>query len=783
MNLKNSVKYFNPLFAWMILKEKYVMALLRKNACLKTVKALLSALLIGLLGALFSLTGAGLNIEEEVGLATLFRLRGALKSPNNVLIVSIDKASAEILHLPEDPEKWPRNYYAQLLENINRQNPALIAFNIYFGESRDKKNDTLLAQQIAQHKNVILSSRLKQVTLPATASLKGVSYERVLNPIAILDTAALDVAPFPIPKNASTVKQFWTYKRSAGDIATFPVSVYQTYIFKIAYAEILQLLNKTDAALYAKFSTNLEPLSKNSKATDLSQEIQAAITKNPAFLTQLKQVLDDASFVAEKKQLLRAWLSLFGKPESLYLNYFGDTGTITTVPFYQALLPSSLKLNLFQQKVVLVGYSEDIEPEMNQGFYTVYSKPESQTVSHVELAATAVANLIRQSWFLPLAIPYQLSLLIGWGVLLMAVCCYWAYRVSVIVILALSIVYGVIAYLSFANLNVWLPLFIPLAIQMPLVLMLASVTQYFKDKLAGQHLHKAFSYYLPDSVVMKLTNQAGLDALNQAELMQGVCLATDAGQYTTLSETLDPQVLHNLINTYYAVVFSQIKQHDGIISDVIGDASMAIWAKPQLDVQPRISACKAALAINAATEAFNQSQPYQLPTRLGLHYGEMRLGNVGAVDHFEYRAIGDTVNTASRIENLNKLLGTRILVSVSVINNLPDFYSREMGIFVLKGKTVPIRIFELLGRTEQLAEDWQSLTTQFSNALSLFQHYQWEAALAAFAQLSKQYPEDGPTQFYARYLQQNLAYLLAQSQNESDVWIDSEFAMGSKFRS
>ncbi|MEQ1638011.1 MAG: adenylate/guanylate cyclase domain-containing protein, partial [Methylococcales bacterium] len=741
------------------------------------------ALFIGFLGGLFSFTEIGLSLEEDLGLATLFKLRGAINSPENVVIVSIDKASSEILHLPEDPEKWPRSYYARLLENLNTQNPALIAFNIYFGESRDNTSDILLAEQIARHKNVILSNRLKLIALPPPNTLEGVSYERILSPLAILEAAALDVAPFPIPKTASTVKEFWTYKRSAGDVATLPVSIFQTYVFKTAYLEILQLLKQTDAQLYAKMSLDGGSSNESLKAADLWQEIQVALINKPEFLEQLNQALIGSNFVPGKKHLLRAWLSLVTSPERLYLNYYGDTGTIQTVPFYQALLPDSLKPDLFKQKVVLVGYSENIEPDMNQGFYTVYSKIGGQTVSNIELAATAVANLIDQSWFLPLSESSQLLLSMGWSFILVGVCCFYAYRLSIFVIGSLSIAYLVIAYLSFANLNVWLPLYIPLVIQMPLVLMLASFSQYLKNHQDGKQLQKAFSYYLPDSVVVKLTNQAGLDALHHAELMQGVCMATDAGQYTTLSETLDPQELHYLINNYYTVVFAQIKQHQGMVSDVIGDASLAIWAKAELDIQPRINACHAALAIKTATQTFNQAQPYQLPTRMGLHYGEMRLGNVGAVDHFEYRAIGDTVNTASRIENLNKLLGTNILVTANVIDGCADFFTREMGVFVLKGKTVPIRVFELMGYANQLEENGLHLTTLFMHGLSLFQNYQWEAALDAFIQLGKQYPQDGPTRFYSRYLQQNLAFLLAQPLTERVIWIDSEYAIDRLLRS
>ena len=134
-------------------------------------------------------------------------------------------------------------------------------------------------------------------------------------------------------------------------------------------------------------------------------------------------------------------------------------------------------------------------------------------------------------------------------------------------------------------------------------------------------MYKAFSFYLPDTVVTKITREPGMDAMNNfGELMEGVCMATDAGQYTTLSESLDPVELNNLMNQYYGVIFPHVKNTNGIISDVIGDAMLALWASPQAEIQHRMNACRAALAIKIAIERFNQFQIHQLPTRLGLHY-------------------------------------------------------------------------------------------------------------------------------------------------------------------
>ena len=150
----------------------------------------------------------------------------------------------------------------------------------------------------------------------------------------------------------------------------------------------------------------------------------------------------------------------------------------------------------------------------------------------------------------------------------------------------------------------------------------------------------------------------------------------------------------------------------------------------------------------------------------------MRLGNVGAVDHYEYRAVGDIINTATRIEGLNKLLGTEILVSTSVIENLSGFVTREMGKFILKGKTFPVSIFELIAPLEQFDSTCLPLIAAFTKALTLFQSHEWQKALETFLEINKNYPDDGPTRFYISYINQNITLLPETNRNEQAAIIE-----------
>ncbi|MGR9086552.1 MAG: CHASE2 domain-containing protein [Gammaproteobacteria bacterium] len=741
------------------------------NVCLKTPKAIVSALSIGLLGAVLSLTKLGFYFEEEWGLSWLFGLRGPMVAPDDVTIVTIDKSSADSLHLPENPEKWPRAYYAALIEQLNRHQPAMIAFNIYFGEVRDVENDVRLAQAMAANKNVILSSYLKQYTFPAANASDEFKYERIIGPIAVLNQAALASAPFPLPKSSSTVKQFWTYKKSAGNIPTFPVTVFQCYALRTAYPEISALIQRFDPELASTLPKTFERLAAESEPIETIEKIQGVFAAYP--WAQLNDALESAYFSPEKTRLIRSWFSLSNGEDSLYFNHYGKAGTIRTVPFHRILAGGGGNSVLFSHKVVLIGYSENIEPEKIQGFYTDFSGDHSSTLSSTEMAATAIANLIEDDWLKPLSIQNQCLLALAWSCLLLSVCRLFAYREASFLLFGLSLGYAGYAYFRFAADDIWLPVFIPIFIQMPLAWFLITFSYFKKQKRERHNIYTAFSFYLPDAVVNRIAYQADPDSLKDyGELMQGVCMATDAGQYTTLSETMDPAMLAALMNQYYGVMFPLVKNHDGIISDVIGDAMLAIWAAPMIESPLRSNACLAALEIKRAIDRFNKAQPYQLPTRMGLHSGEMHLGNVGTVEHYEYRAVGDMVNTTVRIEGLNKLLGTHILVSSNVIEGLAGFFVREVGVFILKGKTMPVRLFELIAPLAEAEAKWESLVSSFTRALKLFQCFQWSEALEAFVDINTRFPEDGPTRFYIGYLRQSDSFAVEKTPGEQQALIE-----------
>jgi adenylate cyclase len=269
-----------------------------------------------------------------------------------------------------------------------------------------------------------------------------------------------------------------------------------------------------------------------------------------------------------------------------------------------------------------------------------------------------------------------------------------------------------------------------------------------------QSIQKAFEHYLPKNVVAKLSRDV-TNIKKAGQFVYGVCLFTDIKDYTTLSEKMDPRELGAFLNEYYETVFNPIKKHDGYISNVIGDSLVALWVAVNPDITLKHQACEAALDVVSAMNRFNapinlNSQKQKLYIRISLHSGHILLENVGAFDHYEYRPVGDMVNTASRIDGLNKHLGTQILLTESMIEENKDFLTREVGTFLLAGKSHPITVYELVCRRQDCTDQQKRACESFPGALALFRKQLWDEADKQFQAFIEQFGDDGPSAFYIK---------------------------------
>lgn len=232
------------------------------------------------------------------------------------------------------------------------------------------------------------------------------------------------------------------------------------------------------------------------------------------------------------------------------------------------------------------------------------------------------------------------------------------------------------------------------------------------------------------------------------------CLMTDAERYTSLTETMEPAAVVELINRYFEALFGPVLKNGGIVSDVKGDGLLAVWNHESAGTEFKAQVCNACLEIVDVVDRRNAQDPARrLPTRLGVDFGQVALARVGAHLHYEYRAVGDPVNTASRLEELNKVLRTRILVSAAFAQGVTGFLFRDLGGFHLRGKRTRTRVMELVGAADRCVVREHELCREFAQAIAAYDSGAEAEAQARFQALQARHPEDGPTRHYLQRLQ------------------------------
>ncbi len=720
----------------------------------------LVALLLGVFGLILHVVPPGRNLEEGLDLQVLFLLRGPRAVPAEVAIVSLDHESAEQLELPSNPVKWPRTLYARLTESLYRSGASLIVFDIYFGEPTSEDDDQHLARTFEMAGNVLVCEHLKREVIPVTGVSTGggaLYLERVVPPIPCIADTATALAPYPLPKVPMLVRQTWRFKTEAGSTPTLPFLAFQLFCLDV-YRDFILLLQSVSPSLSAIFPSDAEAVRAERNIGRIASAFRTIFEEETWIAHEMIRELQARPAGARhsgKTTRLHALITAYTEPDSVFLNYYGPPGTIPTIPFHRALnaRDGNKKHPDFEGKVVFVGVSELASPESRDGFHTVYSRADGVDLSGVEIAATAFANLVESMPVRPAPTGVFLGAIFLSGVLPGLVCCFLTPLPAFVVIVCLLLTYGLAATHLFSDQGVWLPLTVPFAIQAPLALGGGFLLHHAGVKKERARIRKAFGFFLPDDVIDRIMAdmRAAKDIAQTHQTVFGTILCSDGSQYAALSEKMKPRDLNIFLNQYYEALFDPVKANNGIISDIIGDSMLAVWASAIPDKTLRQEACRAALEIMDAIDDFNnQSETYKLHTRIGLHYGELLLGNVGGSGHFEYRPVGDVVNTAARIEGLNKHFGTRILISKEAIDQLNDFLTRELGIFRLYGKSNPVNLYELICPMEHADRAQQYSCAVFSEALTAFRARSWDLAEHLFQKYLDMTGEDGAARHYLR---------------------------------
>jgi adenylate cyclase len=551
-----------------------------------------------------------------------------------------------------------------------------------------------------------------------------------------------------LPKVPARVNQAWLFKASSGDIPTIPVLALHQYAAP-AFKELQHELGEQGLRMDSEFGAAPE-MHESGNLCDLVRRIRQTVQAHPEYLNNSGW---NSSSHAPHRQtgLLRA---VYQGPDYQYIDFYGPPQTIQTIPYYQVFRPGGTGQPVrdgfdWKDKAVFVGNSERYQPDLKDDFHTVFSEDNGTDLSGVEIMATVFANLLEGRSIQPIDQVFQVTLVALWG-LTIGVLFYSAPGFAAIAsALILAVSYLMISAAWFEKSGAWTPLVTPLLLQLPLALLAALLLRYLAAYKERGRIQRTAGYFLPREVVDLLPEWKQGDLQSAGRLVEGVCLASDAENYTSFAENRDPRELKELLNRYYELLFQPVRIRGGSILDVAGDAMFAFWENNPCPIQTRLNACHAAMEIQARIAAGDCNRESSLlPTRIGLHAGKMIIGNVGAGDHFEFRAVGDMINTTARIEGLNKSLRTRVLASAEVASEVEGIVTRRAGKFRLKGKDNHLDIYELVCRPEDCRPNFLELREMFLDGLNQYETGRWREARSIFQTIINRFGSDGPSLFY-----------------------------------
>jgi adenylate cyclase len=694
-----------------------------QSTTVRAPKGLVLGLVVGAIGILLRPTTLGVRLEEDLGLPWLFALRGPTAPPPDVAIVSIDRSSAQQLGM--DTREWPppRHVHAAIIRSLNRLDVSTIVMDIWFERERAPEDDKDLALAMAERRNVVLVQRVDRVRVPGA----DVNTQLLQSPLVEFQRSAVSLAPFPLPRSSLT-SFFWPFfETSAGTVPTLPAAALQVHGLPLL-TRLTMLLDHVEARHVDELPQQVLSVADSQQLMHVfRRKLSDPLTATRA-LEQLAPATDGLS--TRETAVLAALLKLYAGPDTYYLNFYGSAGQIETIPFHELLLDVDARRNL-AGKVVFVGMSPSslmTSAEQTDTHPTVYSTADGVDLSGAEISATAFANLLTDRTLRPVSSWTAIGALFAFGGLVGFLARVLPGMQAAAVTIALAAAGAALAQFLFTAHARLVPLATPLLVQLPLALFVGLLLRY-RD--------------IRRQVPMELDPHA------PPEFSSGVCLVTDVVGYSRVAERVTSEELRTLLDEYFRMLQRITKAHRGLTWDRAGDSSQCVWRARKdtpAEMDARLNACLAAIEMRGAIDRFNARLPetHRLNTRIGLNAGPVAVGAIADVP----KVYSTTVNVASRIEDLNRHLGTKILASRGVVQGQETIVVRRLGIFILRGQSDEVEIFEILAERRDIIDADRRLCERFAACLEQFEAAHWAGAAECFRGLAGDHPADGPAGYY-----------------------------------
>jgi adenylate cyclase len=298
----------------------------------------------------------------------------------------------------------------------------------------------------------------------------------------------------------------------------------------------------------------------------------------------------------------------------------------------------------------------------------------------------------------------------------------------------------------FMYFGVWLNMLYPL-LALLIIYISLTIFHYFTEEKKRKEIKSAFSRYAPSNVVNEISHNPDQLKLGGEEREISVLFCDLAG-FTRYSEIYTPNAMIKILSEYFNEMTEQVFAFKGLLKEYVGDELMAIFGAPLEQKDHAEKACLTALAMQERLRVlrpiwYDMDRP-SLRARTGVNSGTMLVGNVGSKYRFSYGALGDQVNLGSRLEGINKIYGTEILIGENTAKLVEgSFLLREIDFVRVKGKEKPVRIYELLGiLNTDLPEKTEKAFYYYAEGLEAYRSQCWPDAIDLFEKGQELYNVD-----------------------------------------
>ena len=675
--------------------------------------------------------------------------RGIKPPGGEVIIATIDEKSlSELGRWP-----WPRTTIAQLVKKLKDQGAKAVGFDIVFAEP-DENTSLKTVQELLEDVKKAGAGKSK-ITDILEKRKKTV------------DTDAIFARSIKTVQNITLGYFFHITDKEVGHLKKEQIAAAEDKIAKGRF----QMVRSAKGAHYSTFihayaaQPNLPALSEaaeNCGYFNTFPDTDGVIRWSPLVikfrdnyysslaLSLLVQYLDRPMVVLNvadygvESIMLDKFIIPTDETGSLLVNYLGPPQTF---PHYSIsdILDGRIPSDKIKGKMVLVGATAT-------GIYDMRNTPFSAIYPGVEIHATVIDNILRQNFlihsgwtkFIDVLLLIFSGLLVGF---LLPKFRAIAGMALVIIVIASFIIFNTFIFTKY---NVWLNMIYTL-LTIIVIYLGITIYRYVTEEREKKKIKGAFQYYLTPSVVNEILRDPSKLKLGGDKKRLSV-MFSDIRGFTSISEKLSPENLVQLLNEYLTAMTNIVFKHDGLLDKYIGDAIMAVFGAPLEQPDHAQRACHTAVEMIEELKRLQEKWAAEgwpeINIGIGVNTGDMVVGNMGSEMRFDYTVMGDSVNLASRLEGTNKEYGTRMIISEfthAVVND--EFVCRELDAVRVKGKRLPVRIYELLGEKKDDAK-WRTFIETFEHGLALYRAEKWDEAIHEFRRVLELKPDDYPAKLY-----------------------------------